>query len=432
MPEGHTMKGARMRRNTWNWLLPSLGVVVVATACSSDEKSGDDSSGNTGGTVTLIDPNDPNDPNNLGYEGGARELTPEQADALKNPEEACTGWGAEPEGGPSTLMMVIDTSQSMANNAPNDRRSKWSITAEALVAAINALPASAWVGLMFYPNMPPYNGPAGVDITECVDPSSLVPVGPLGGSDSDQRRNLVSSINAAGPGGCTPTHGAYVYGLAEGLRAVANAPGDKHMLLITDGQPTLDIGCGTPTGAMCSPADPTDKVAIQDEIAAAYATGVRTWVIGSPGSEENETTHEDVRGWLSVAAEMGGTALLGCSHDGEPYCHFDMSVEPDFSAGLEQALLSITGQIVGCQYDIPPAPAGQVVDRDQVNLVVTNGGGQSYLILRDSDPNCDEGWYYDGDQVMLCAKTCSDVENDPGASLSLTFGCNSNEIPEIF
>lgn len=413
--------------------LAALGASALASACGNGKSDDDDgsSASGTGGTPFDLD-------SGLGtgaYEGGKVELTPEQAAALLDGATACTGWNAEPEGGPSTLMLVVDTSQSMDSPPEGSNRSKWSITQEALVGALEALPASAWVGLMFYPNAGIYNGGPSEDITACVDVSSLVPVSALGGATSDQRQALISAIEQAVPGGCTPTHGAYVWGLEHGLRAIADAPGNRYMALITDGQPTLALDCSTgPAGGGCSPANPTDKVAIQDEIAAALADdGTRTWIIGSPGSEANETTGEDVRDWLSIAAERGGTAAAGCSHTGEPYCHFDMSVEPDFSAGLQRALASIAGEIIGCEYSIPPPPsASETVNRDEVNLVITDSSGQSSLILRDADPDCDEGWYYEGDQVMLCAQTCADVENDPGASLNLTFGCTSNEIPEIF
>ena len=411
--------------------LAGVGALTLVAACSSEDQGDGNEAESTGGSPTIVI-NDPTDPDG-NYEGGEVELTPDQTQALIDAEETCAGWAAEPEGGPATLMMVIDTSRSMASTAPNSPQPKWDVTAPAILQAIEMLPGSAWVGLMFYPNEGVYNGGRSNDPSACVNLSSLVPVGPLGGSDSEQRQALLAAVNSVTPDGCTPTHGAYVLGLEQGLRAVSDAPPERHMLLITDGQPTLDINCRPgPQGNSCTPANPTDKVAIQDEIAAALAQdGTRTWVIGSPGSEQNETTGEDVRGWLSIAAERGGTASLGCSSVGEPYCHFDMSVETDFGTGLARALNSIAGQIVGCHYDVPPPPAGQVIDLDAVNLIITDGGGQSYLVKRDSDPECDVGWYYEDDQVVLCADTCSKVENEAGASLSLTFGCTTNEIPEI-
>ncbi|HOU89388.1 MAG TPA: vWA domain-containing protein [Polyangiaceae bacterium] len=426
----------RARLGCW---LPAVVALALTGACGDDDSKGDgggggQGTGNLGGGGNVLVGTGATGSGS--YEGGKVELTPEQAEALVGTDSVCAGWSAEPEGGPATLMIVVDTSQSMASAAPNSNTPKWNITRDALLAAVDALPGSAWVGIMFYPNEGIYNGASGVDLTECVNVNGAVGPGPLGGPDSEQRQLISRSVSAAGPGGCTPTHGAYVWGLNQALRTATSAPGQKNMLLITDGQPTLTIDCAVgPNGGSCSPANPTDKDAIQAEIATALATdGTKTWIIGSPGSEQNETTGEDVREWLSVAAELGGTATAGCDHDlgsAAPFCHFDMSVEPDFAAGLSAALASITGTMIGCEYDIPLPPADQVINRDEVNLVVTNGAGQSFLIKRASDPGCDQGWYYEGDRVILCGQTCADVENDVGASLDLTFGCASNEIPEV-
>ncbi|HEX5102107.1 MAG TPA: hypothetical protein VFV94_21505, partial [Polyangiaceae bacterium] len=68
---------------------------------------------------------------------------------------ACNGWTNEPEVLPVVLMLVVDTSASM-NERPGRSQSggtKWEITREALAATIEGMPASAAVGVLFYPNM---------------------------------------------------------------------------------------------------------------------------------------------------------------------------------------------------------------------------------------------------------------------------------------
>ena len=85
--------------------------------------------------------------------------------------------------------------------------------------------------------------------------------------------------------------------------------------------------------------------------ASAQAAGVRTFVIGSPGSE-------GARESLSRMAEAGGTAQANCSHRGPNYCHFDMTQQSDLAAGLDQALSAIAGLALGCSYDIPQPPLG--------------------------------------------------------------------------
>ena len=98
------------------------------------------------------------------------------------------------------------------------------------------------------------------------------------------------------------------------------------------------------SGTQQDPADPTPLI---PEAASALARGMKTFVIGSPGSE-------DARRSLSQMAEAGGTATEGCSHTGSPfYCHFDMTEEADFAVALRDALASISGLALSCAYDIP-------------------------------------------------------------------------------
>jgi hypothetical protein len=346
--------------------------------------------------------------------GGLTELTDAEVAALDS--AACAGWSAEPEAMPATLMLLVDTSQSMDSDAPNSNQSKWSITAAALHDAIDSLPASVPVGLMFYPNRGLYqeNGPQ--DIPACIDVSSLIPVAP------NQQAALHDAVDAVNPAGCTPTHGAYQYALDNGLR-VSDYPGTPYIVLITDGQPTLTIDCM----GSCSPRDPVPTQPIIDAIAAAMAEdGTHTFVIGSPGSEQNETTGEDVRGWLSEAATAGGTATPGCSNSGPDFCHFDMSQALDFGEALRGALAEIAGSVISCSYGIPEPPPGETVDPNAVNLVIQPGAGGNVLLLRANGPSCQEGWYYDAEgNVALCQNSCDRAQSDNQASLRLFFGCQT-------
>ena len=394
--------------------------VVWLEGCSSS-KDEDNVSNGSGGGLSLL----PDGAAATGSDGssdmvgGFVEKTDAEVDALEN--AACTGWTAEPESIPALLMIVVDTSRSMDYPASQTvQETKWAVTAAALDEAIDSIPASTPVGLMFYPNSGIYTASTPAEITQCVDVSSLVAVAP------DQRAALHAAIAAVTPNGCTPTHGAYQYGLESGLR-VAQYPGDKYMLLITDGQPTLTVDCM----GSCNPADPVSEQPIIDEITAAFALdGTRTFVIGSPGSERNETTGEDVRGWLSRAAVEGGTATDGCQVNGPNFCHFDMSVADDFGAALRAALSDITGQIVQCSYGLPAPPPGETVDLGAVNLIVSPSDGTNKLMLQSGVQDCSQGWYYDDDgRVNLCADSCGDVEADPGASLKLFFGCQTESGP---
>ncbi len=111
------------------------------------------------------------------------------------------------------------------------------------------------------------------------------------------------------------------------------------MVLITDGLPTLTLECmgdvddGGGFGGGGMP-QPVDSQPIVDEISQAREDGVRTFLIGSPGSEGG-------REWMSEAAILGATAAAGCRLDGDPYRHMDMTTAPDFSAALRAGLRQI-------------------------------------------------------------------------------------------
>ncbi len=410
-------------RKASHWVLLGVLGFALSVACSSSEDDDDDGSGSgsgTGGGTGSTSVEDwPTDfePGDEG--GGLAVLTDAEVDAMQN--AACTGWSAEPESLPALLMLLVDTSLSMDSNAPNSNRTKWEITAEALHEAIDSMPDAVPLGLMFYPNRGLYQESSPQEIEACVDVSSLVPVAP------NQHDALHAAVDAVNPDGCTPTHGAYEYALANGVLAT-NYSGTPYLVLITDGQPTLTIDC---MGA-CNPANPVPTQPIADAMAAALAdNGTHTFVIGSPGSEENETTGEDVRSWLSEAAADGGTATEGCSHDGNPYfCHFDMSQATDFGAALRGALTTITGQVISCSYEMPLPPEGETIDVNEVNLIVHPGEGGNVLLLRANNGDCREGWYYDEEgNIALCQDSCDRAQSDSLAALQLFFGCETQIAP---
>jgi len=354
--------------------------------------------------------------------GGTLTLTPEQVAAINN--NACDGWAAEPESKPAVLEFVVDTSLSM-NEVPGapmqpgrpgapapSGPTKWQSTREALKTVIAMLPETIAAGLLFYPNMSNQARSRPAPVDSCVNtnagtaPALLTPM---------QKANLLAALDATSPNGWTPTDAAYQYALQAAL-VPSPLPGDKYILLITDGQPTLRGDCTSAgNGAGITP---VESQPIIDHVAAALGQGVRTFLIGSPGSEGG-------RGWMSQAAIVGGTAAAGCKLMGPPFCHLDMTTAADFSAALQAGLNKVTGSIA-CTYDIPDPGQGRVVDNNLINLVVTTASG-TQLVLPDDDADCSEGYHIAGNQVVLCEGTCSRVQREHD-SIQLLFGCQSGMI----
>ncbi|HEX5100618.1 MAG TPA: vWA domain-containing protein, partial [Polyangiaceae bacterium] len=157
--------------------------------------------------------------------------------------------------GPSTLLFLVDTSQSMAEEVAG--LTKMELTADALRNAFANLPSDAAVGLMFFPLMELGSMP-------CFDASLTVPLDAL---DEDQRAALDAAVASVQPSGATPTHDAYRFAL-ENLKSSALA-GPKYIVLITDGAPTYSLGC-VGNGTTGEPVDPQPLV---DEAAGANANG---------------------------------------------------------------------------------------------------------------------------------------------------------------
>lgn len=357
----------------------------------------------------------------------------------------CVAWLASAEPIPSSIEFIVDTTGSMSDVAPSssDSKSKWEILKAALSAALDALPASTSVGLLLWPNQmtvpnthtEPYTAPGGVGA--CVNTDGAVPLGKLGAIGSSQRVTLQGVLDACRPQGGTPTADAYTYAIENTFGNAALMPGSKYAVLVTDGQPTIQLGC-MGTGAE---ARPVDFAPVLGAVAGAHTNvNVRTAIVGLPGSEHQSPTGIDGRILLSEAAQAGGTPLSSaCQDNGPDFCHFDLAFAPDLGIALRSTLQSIGDSALSCRYVVPSdALLGMKVEPNRLNVVYQVNGSQSVgdmkLIRRASDSTCPEGggWFMDsadpnGRAIRLCPSTCRVIENDPAGSIALRGGCESVE-----
>jgi hypothetical protein len=307
-------------------------------------------------------------------------------------------------------------------------QTKWDITKNSLKTTLDRLPGSTAVGMLLFPNRSTQRNTTGtpLDVTECVNTSAMLAIDLLGAAGSTQRSALAAGLDAAKVAGGTPTDDAYEYELANNM-TTSKFTGQRFMVLITDGQPTFLKGCM----GMGGTSDPVDNRPIVAAIKDAWdKSGIKTFIIGSPGSEAQASTGTDGRGWLSQAAQMGHTPLTPtCSNSGPNYCHFDMSQVPDFATGFNDALAQIAGQAVSCSYGIPSPPPGQTLDLTKINVVLKTGASEYSLILRANSSACTTGWYLDDNHIVLCSETCKQAKADPKSSLDLLFGCATIAMP---
>ncbi len=411
----------------------AMVVPLLTVACGSDDGgdggllgAGASTTGSGGTTGINLGGNGTGASSSSNRDGGSVDLTQEEVEAIA--DSACTGWSTEGEELPAVLQLVVDVSGSMEDPAPggNDNESKWDVTREALRDAMDNLPDSVSVGVLYYPNQDPGESTTPRPVDACVNVDAMLPIGVLGPTGGQQRDDIDQSLDDARTGDLTPTHDAYRYALQEGLIPYETRA-RKFMLLITDGAPTMRLECIGESGGNVTD-QPTQPII--DDIAGAYAQGISTFLIGSPGSERSSESNTDMRPWLSRAAMEGGTAQPNCSENGPDFCHLDMTQEADFAQALSDGLASIVGQVIdSCTFVIPPPPADQSIDSNTTNVIINWGSGSSSLILPDDNGDCSEGWQLNGDgDIVLCSATCDEVKGDANATLQLTFGCTSEDI----
>jgi hypothetical protein len=95
----------------------------------------------------------------------------------------------------------------------------------------------------------------------------------------------------------------------------------------------------------------------------------------------------------------------------------------------------ITGTKLACEWAIPPPPAGQMFDPKLVNVIYTPNGMASrdlFNVASAADCGMQGGWYYDDPamptKVLACPTTCTEIQADMKAKISVAFGCKTKVI----
>ena len=323
------------------------------------------------------------------------------------------------------VLLVVDKSSSMSSTPAGFGDSKWSGLRAALNAALDATQGKVAFGLDFFPS----SGDASVPLANvCALPASGAPAIGIAASASNLLA-IKEQLSKNTPAGATPTAAALRRALnyyTEG--AGAQLAGEHYVLLATDGGPNCDdsLSCAAsactvnmdgscPANTNCcdpklDPAGPgkclddAGTTAVVKELA---AVGVKTFVVGIPGTEAYGST-------LDTLAIAGGE-----QNPDAPPNYFSVSASGGVKA-LSQVLTNITtGLITSCSLVLQEEPP----DINQINVVVD---GQTIL------EGSADGWALDRTTnpptIELKGTTCETVRTSGAQKLSITFGCPTEHV----
>ncbi|HEX6276964.1 MAG TPA: hypothetical protein VFZ53_28180, partial [Polyangiaceae bacterium] len=111
------------------------------------------------------------------------------------------------------------------------------------------------------------------------------------------------------------------------------------------------------------------------------------------------------------------------------------SVNAEFAAKLAE----IRASRLGCEFQIPTPPVGQVLDFNYVNVVLNDAAQVPTDIPRvvgglDRCAEVGGGWYYDPDpasgtptRIVACPSTCGTLTSTLGGSVQVKLGCRTIE-----
>jgi hypothetical protein len=231
-------------------------------------------------------------------------------------------------------------------------------------------------------------------------------------------KSIKDSMNAQTPGSSTPTAPALQGAISHASDwAKANSGHVVIVVFATDGEPTecTDVSLDGNGNYVI------DQAAINAIAAAGYngSPRVLTFVIGI----------QDLGG--SNLSALNGIAQAG---SGNASGAFLVGGSSDVNQQFVAALNSIRGSVLGCNYQIPPPPAGQTLDFTKVNVqyTPTGGTGETLGYVSTGQSGCSatkDGWYYDNPakptQIILCDSTCTKVKNDSGGQVKVQLGCTT-------
>ncbi len=332
------------------------------------------------------------------------------------------------------MLLVVDESGSMRDPPTTGAASKWTIMGQALSAALNKVKEDINFGLLLYPYKEGGINADSDSITEvCALPGDAaaavnIPIG----SGATAVQQIVDKVQSQVPAGGTPTADAlaraYDYFATGDGRML---PGTRWVLLATDGGPNCNAGltceadrctqnldgkcpsgncCSGQWGFIC-----LDDQATTNAIAKLASSGIKTFVVGFPGSEAYATS-------LNTFANAGKVPNNG--PNGEKYYPVSASSALD---DLTKAFEAITTKLV-TTCDIPLSATPQV-SVDKINVAIDCKLQTPLQSTTAPDAAGADGFYIDYTfepaHLKLVGQTCDSITAVGAHQVDIIAGCQS-------
>ncbi|AKT39291.1 uncharacterized protein CMC5_034390 [Chondromyces crocatus] len=368
-------------------------------------------------------PDNPNNPTGAGAGNPTSSST--ESGVIDNPGSSTFGGescGSSTFGNlvPASILVLLDKSGSMSGG--DGKPNMWNPTRQALNAMMNAADPDLNMGLLPFPAgnyndtnaalcVINQNAPGCAELLAdggCKDVAMnpAVHVAPL----SISKPQISSWLAANSPRGNTPTFEALQR--AYQMMRNVNAFGERYVLLMTDGKPTIYEPLFPQFNLECrTQAD----IAAEALAGASGSPPVKTFVIGAPGSE-------DAGGLLSQLAINGQTQRSPTCSVGAKDCHYQIG-SANFQSELEAVLNEISGKISDCVFAIPQGT--DEVDPTLVNVVVETSAGTDETYR---DTTHQDGWdYTDASEtkIRLYGPACEAYQAEEGARVNIILGCKT-------
>jgi hypothetical protein len=385
--------------------LLAAGIASAAAGCSAGGKSYAGTNSGAAGAATDLGGPPVLDPNSLGngFSIGSQAVN-----------KGCSQLDISFEAQTPTALLVVDRSSSQWDNYPNDT---WDPMKAGLLEVVQGVQKDIRIGMVTYTGQ---NGGTCPDLFPAMDQVTF---------DKNNYSSIETNLNAVQKPsykGETPT----ALTLQQAVPVLLNdpSPGEKVLLLVTDGDPDF---CNDP-----------DRICAMDavigQVQAAYAKGVTTTVFGLRRAGSEALSEQHLRDVANAGTGQPVAWPQGVNNDTDlrNRCKSNPpgSLSGTYAAqggsaqffqangtdtvALGSALDAAINGIRSCIFDL--AGAAQIDSSHAAGATITIDGGAPLLF---GDPN---GWQQRTEtQIELVGNACQQLKNPATKGISFDFPCDT-------